>query len=82
MIEINFILGAAIYFIIWFLTLFLVLPFGVVAQNETDSIVKGTAESAPATAHIGRKLLINTILAAVIFAAIYALLTSNLLAHL
>ena len=81
MIEINFILGAAIYFIVWFLTLFLVLPFGVVAQNETDNIVVGTTESAPAMSHIGRKLLINTILAGAVFVAVYGLLTSDVLVN-
>ena len=48
MIEISMIFGLAIYGIVWFLTLFIVLPFGVVAQNEADNdAVPGSAESAP-----------------------------------
>ena len=34
MIKIGFIFGMAIYGIIWFLTLFMVLPWGVVSQAE------------------------------------------------
>ena len=49
------IFGLAIYGIVWFLTLFIVLPFGVVAQNEADNdAVPGSAESAPTNPMIRR----------------------------
>ena len=38
----------AVYFFIWWITLFLVLPFGVRTQQEEGSVVPGTPESAPA----------------------------------
>jgi len=41
-------LGTATYFIIWWLLLFAILPFGVQSQHELDDIVPGTAPSAPA----------------------------------
>ncbi len=80
MIEIGFIFGAAIYGIIWFLTLFTVLPFGVVAQNETGRIVLGTSASAPVQPHIARKLVITTLVSAVFYGLVYWLLTTGVLA--
>ena len=64
----------AVYFIIWWLTLFLVLPFGVRSQAEQGDIVPGTTSSAPARPRIWRKLLITTALAACFFGLAYAVL--------
>jgi len=80
--DISLIFGLAIYGIVWFLTLFVVLPFGVVAQNETDEAVPGSAESAPTNPMIGRKLLITTALATVLYALVYWLLTSGIMAEI
>ncbi|MDB2536660.1 DUF1467 family protein, partial [Alphaproteobacteria bacterium] len=46
MIKIGFIFGLAIYGIIWFLTLFMVLPWGVVSQAEHGEVQPGSSESA------------------------------------
>ncbi len=62
----------AVYFIVWWVTLFIVLPFGVRTQAEAGSVVAGTPESAPAQFRLGRVLLITTGVAAVIFALLYA----------
>ncbi|MBL6761870.1 MAG: DUF1467 family protein, partial [PS1 clade bacterium] len=56
MIQISFIFGCAIYGIIWFLTLFMVLPWGVVSQVEHGEVQPGSSESAPARPRIYRKL--------------------------
>jgi len=82
MIEISFLFGAAIYGIIWFLTLFMVLPFGVVAQNEAGEVVPGSSESAPSVPNIGRKMLITTLVSAVFYGLVYWLLTSGALANM
>jgi len=66
--------GAAIYFLIWWLTLFAVLPFGVKSQHEAET-EPGTDPGAPVLPRILHKLVWTTIVAAVIFAmlsAIYA----------
>lgn len=57
----------AIYFIMWWLCLFVVLPFGVRSQQESDDIAHGTDPGAPAIPHIGSKLIATTVLAAVFF---------------
>ena len=82
MIEIGFLFGCAIYGIIWFLTLFMVLPFGVVSQHEDGRVVPGSEAGAPARPMIYRKLAITTLLSAVFYALVYLLLTSGVLAQL
>jgi predicted secreted protein len=47
----------AIYFLIWWVTLFAVLPWGVRNQEEAGEVVPGTDPGAPATHRLGRKLL-------------------------
>ncbi len=63
----------ATFFCIWFITLFAVLPFGVKTQDEAGSIVPGTPGSAPHSVRMFRVFLINTVVAAVVFAGVYAL---------
>lgn len=77
MTEIGFVLGAAIYGIVWFLTLFMVLPFGVKAQD--NNALQGEAKSAPVNAYMGRKLIATTFIAGLFYMGIYYLLTSDIL---
>jgi predicted secreted protein len=58
----------AIYFVIWWVTLFLTLPFGVRSQHEDGAGTDGTDPGAPVVARMGRKLLWTTVISAVIFA--------------
>ena len=58
----------AIYFVIWWTTLFLTLPFGVRSQHEEGGGVPGTDPGAPVVTLMGKKLLWNTLLSAVVFA--------------
>jgi predicted secreted protein len=80
MIKIGFIFGVAIYGIIWFLTLFMVLPWGVVSQAEHGEVQPGSSESAPARPLIVLKLGITTLISLVFFLIVYWLLTSGALA--
>lgn len=61
-------LGAATYFIIWWVLLFAILPFGVQSQLELNNIVPGTEPGAPARPHLLIKLAVNTAIAAVLWA--------------
>ena len=58
----------AIYFVIWWVTLFLTLPFGVRSQHEDGEGSPGTDPGAPVTTGMGRKLIWTTVLSAVLFA--------------
>ncbi|MBO0663779.1 DUF1467 family protein [Jiella sp. MQZ9-1] len=63
--------GIAIYFITWWTTLFVVLPFGQRSQAEAGERALGTTESAPVEARMWRKIGITTILATIVFALFY-----------
>jgi len=63
----------AIYFLIWFLCLFVVLPFGVRTSEEVgQEKVPGQADSAPHEFRFFRTVLRTTLLAAVVFGLFYA----------
>lgn len=57
----------AVYFLIWWLALFAVLPFGVRSQHEDNDFPEGTDPGAPIAARIGRKLIWTTIVATIVF---------------
>lgn len=59
--------GIAIYFVIWWTTLFAVLPLGVRSQVEAGEIAPGTEPGAPASTNIRRIVLVNSGVAAVVF---------------
>ena len=69
----------AIYFLIWWITLFAVLPFGVHRQDEDGDIVAGTDPGAPSLPRLGMKLLWTTLVASVIFGLLYLIYVNNLL---
>jgi len=60
-------LGIATFVIIWWTLLFAILPFGVRSQHEGDSMVPGTDPGAPIRHRLGLKILINTVLAAILW---------------
>lgn len=66
----------ATFFCLWFITLFVVLPFFAKTQEEAGRVEPGTPESAPATIDVKRVFLINTGVAIVAFAAVYAVISS------
>ncbi|PAY05548.1 hypothetical protein CK489_29715 [Bradyrhizobium sp. UFLA03-84] len=58
----------AVYFVLWWLVLFLTLPFGIRSQHEDGVGAPGTDPGAPILARMGRKLFLTTLISAVIFA--------------
>ena len=58
----------AVYFIIWWVVLFAVLPWGVRSQEESGAVVQGTDPGAPAFPGIWRKLVWTTVASTLIFA--------------
>jgi len=61
----------AIYFLIWWLMLFAVLPWGVRSQEEGGDVVPGSDPGAPAIPRIFWKLFWTTILSGAVFAILY-----------
>ncbi len=60
---------AAIYFIIWWTVLFMVLPLGYRSQHDDGEVTTGTVESAPAKFRGGRVVLLTTVISAALYAA-------------
>ncbi|HLZ04861.1 MAG TPA: DUF1467 family protein [Bradyrhizobium sp.] len=58
----------AIYFVVWWIVLFLTLPFGIRSQHEDGVGAPGTDPGAPIVTGMGRKLIWTTVISAVIFA--------------
>ena len=59
--------AVAIYFVVWWLVLFLTLPFGVRSQHEDGVGAPGTDPGAPILTRMGRKLIWTTIISAIIY---------------
>jgi predicted secreted protein len=69
----------AIYFLIWWLTLFAVLPFGVRSQHEGGDMVPGRDPGAPIIPRVLWKLFWTTIVSGVIFAILYVVYVNKLI---
>lgn len=59
--------GLAIYFVIWWVVLFAVLPWGIRSQAEHGDIAHGTDPGAPTVPRLWWKLLWTTVVSAVVF---------------
>lgn len=60
--------GIAVYFIVWWMVLFISLPFRMKPQFEEGSVTDGTEAAAPANPQIGKRMLWNTLISGVVFA--------------
>jgi predicted secreted protein len=70
--------GIVVYLLIWWLALFCVLPIGTrpVAEADPDA---GGWRGAPRKPMLGRKLIGTTLLAAVLWLGVFALIESELI---
>jgi len=69
----------AIYFLIWWITLFAVLPWGVRSQGEAGEFTPGTDPGAPALHRVWIKLVWTTAIASSIFGILYFCYTRDLI---
>jgi len=69
----------AIYFIIWWVVLFAVMPWGIHSQQESGEVAPGTDPGAPAGHVIWRKLIWTTVTSAVVFGILTVIYKENLL---
>ena len=66
----------AVYMVVWWICLFLVLPLGTRSQLEAGEVVRGTEPGAPVLPRLWTKVLITTALAAVLTALLFWGLTN------
>jgi predicted secreted protein len=57
----------AIYFVMWWIVLFVTLPFGVRSQHEDGESPAGTDPGAPVVPLMARKLVWTTVISAVVY---------------
>lgn len=70
----------AIYFIIWWVVLFAVLPFGVKNAHEAGVAVdEGHDAGAPMAPNLLKKAMMTTVISAVLFAGFAVLINSGLI---
>ena len=56
----------AIYFVVWWLCLFVILPIGVRSQAEAGEVAEGTEPGAPILSHLWLKLIGTTVLSIIV----------------
>ena len=62
----------AIYFILWWVVLFAMLPFGLKTQDEEGEVTLGTVSSSPgSTRHMLWAIIRTTVVSGIIFGAFY-----------
>ena len=71
--------GIVIYFVIWWIVLFAVLPFGMRTQQEAGRVVPGTPASAPVRPKFLQIILATTLISAAIFFAGFAAFANGLI---
>jgi predicted secreted protein len=68
----NFGTAIAIYFVVWWIVLFAILPFGVKNAHEAgETVLEGNEPGAPVQHQLGKKALITTVVSGFVFAIIY-----------
>ena len=69
--------GLAIYFVLWWLVLFAVLPFGTQPVAAPDSLTGW--RGAPAKPQLGKKMIATSLIRAVLWGLLYLAITSEVL---
>jgi len=70
----------AIYFIIWWVCFFVILPIGAVSHHEANiEVTDGGDPGAPVTPNLKKKAVQTTLLAAVVFVVVMIIIHFNLI---
>lgn len=74
----NLFSAFVVWLIIWWLTLFIILPIGIRGQAEENDIVEGSEPGAPHRVDMKRKFIQTTVLATVLWVLTCGLILSGL----
>ncbi len=66
-------MAVAVYFTVWWIVLFAVLPWGIRSQDEARDVVPGSDPGAPVLPRLAAKALWTTGISAVVFGFILVL---------
>lgn len=68
-----------VFIIIWWMVLFMVLPWGVTSQKEAGDITPGTAHEAPVKPMLLKKMLLTTGIAIILWGVAFYLISSGII---
>ena len=68
-----------LFAIIWFLTLFIMLPLNIKTQNENGTIAQGTPPSAPTNPNVKTKMMWTTVIAILIWLPVCSIIIFELI---
>lgn len=71
----NWFTGLVLYVLIWWVTLFAVLPFGTRPSAQPDA--QSGWRGAPEQPRVLRKVLVTSVVAAIVWVAVYYLVIAN-----
>jgi predicted secreted protein len=71
--------GIVTFIIVWWTSLFMVLPFGVKGQWEEGKVGDGSEPGAPVKPQILRKFMITTGMAVIFWIVVYVVITTHAL---
>ena len=72
----NIVSAIVVYLVLWWLVLFMVLPWGI---NRTEAPEEGHDPGAPERPMLWRKAAVTTLIATVLFAIVYYIVNSDML---
>jgi predicted secreted protein len=75
----SLVVSLALFFVIWWMVLFAVLPLGVKSQYEHGEVVPGTEGAAPHEPMLLRKMTITTLVAAALFGLVDLVVSKHLI---
>ncbi|MFQ5617894.1 MAG: DUF1467 family protein [Rhodospirillales bacterium] len=71
--------GTAVYLVIWWLVIFMVLPWGAKGVIDEEDVKKGHASSAPRKPRMLLKIAITTVLSGAIWGIVYGIIESGVI---
>ena len=74
----DWVTGLAVYVIIWWLVIFMVLPWGV-RRIDPEDLGKGEDPGAPEKPRMVMKVAITTVISGVIFGLVYLVVVSGVI---
>ena len=74
----GWVMGLAVYGIIWWTLIFMILPWGV-KPIDRDEVAKGHAFGAPKQPRLVLKMALNTVLSAAVWGIVYWIVESGVI---
>lgn len=72
----NWFSGILVYIVIWWLVLFMVLPFGV---KRAETVEAGHDSGAPQQAHMWKKVLATSLISGILWGVAWFVITSGMI---